>query len=243
MMIHTTFEELGSSSQLSEGKVSKFNVPERYRSGLSLIPAIQEDALLALLNILADGDSSEASLKLRISEAAQHARLFMTESEALEVTSAVRSLYRLWSGLDMAVTEFTQEILDALIEEKILDGSPELKEKFSKRLLKLLDIDGLKIDVKVKDLLTEDEKIFCRGRVISDIRPVFGDDPDEAPKAYIILHHLKIIYHDDSGRHREFLVTLDSNDLSALKATVERAEKKNKTLEQLLPDTGSGEEK
>jgi hypothetical protein len=48
------------------------------------------------------------------------------------------------------------------------------------------------------------------------------------------MHTLEITFHDDLGRHREFYVSLDDEDLATLQHAVERASVKKETLTRLL---------
>jgi hypothetical protein len=69
---------------------------------------------------------------------------------------------------------------------------------------------------------------------LTDVRAAFSDDASELPTGMTVLHTLQIGYHDDTGRHREFYVTLESDDLEGLRDAIDRAEMKKKALEELL---------
>jgi hypothetical protein len=56
-----------------------------------------------------------------------------------------------------------------------------------------------------------------------------SSSPDEEPYGAVIVHLLKLSYHED-GDHKEFFVALDDADLKHLKEVIERAERKAKTL-------------
>ncbi|MCL5097631.1 MAG: hypothetical protein M1608_08905 [Candidatus Omnitrophica bacterium] len=113
----------------------------------------------------------------------------------------------------------------------------EHREKFLHRLLILLSFEkSLGVTSKTFDVMTERERILCESRILTDIRPVFGK-PSDRPTAAIIVHNLKIIYHQD-GEHHEFYVALDGEDIRTLKGVLERAEKKEQSLQSLMGETG-----
>ncbi len=72
--------------------------------------------------------------------------------------------------------------------------------------------------------------------MLTDIRPVFGVRP-EAPQAAVIVHNLRIHYHQ-GGAHRDFLVTMDSQDIQDLIDTLERAKVKAENLKVVLATAG-----
>jgi hypothetical protein len=68
---------------------------------------------------------------------------------------------------------------------------------------------------------------------VSDIRPVFSDDVEEAPTVAVIVHMLKIVYYQ-AGERREFVVAMDTKDIQLLIDTCDRAAKKTKGLETVI---------
>ncbi len=106
--------------------------------------------------------------------------------------------------------------------------------------MRLLGIDALNlVDVKAKELQTEAEHIFCEARMITDLRPVFGSNVTDSPEAMIIVHTLKLGYHDfQSQTHREMYVAMDADDIAKLIEVLQRAEKKTKTLKDKMASIG-----
>jgi hypothetical protein len=77
------------------------------------------------------------------------------------------------------------------------------------------------------------ERLYCGARIISDIRPVFGDSVEELPVSAVITHTLKLGY-DEMREHKEFFIVLDEADLDALQDVLERAKVKGDTLTEVL---------
>jgi len=69
------------------------------------------------------------------------------------------------------------------------------------------------------------------------LRPVFGEGIAEGPDAFIVTHTLKLHYWE-AGKHKDFFVALDRNDVRSLKEIAERAEKKSARLTEIIDLTG-----
>ena len=107
---------------------------------------------------------------------------------------------------------------------------------FIQRLASLLVLDSLNTTaLKAKELQLESERTFCEARIITDIRPVFGDNIDEAP-TIMIVHTLKIGFH--VPEHKDMYVALDAADIIGLKKTLGRAEEKANKLKTILDAAG-----
>ena len=55
---------------------------------------------------------------------------------------------------------------------------------------------------------------------------------------FLVLHTLQVGYHDGLGKHHEFYVALDSDDIEKLQKALVRAKQKAATLVKLLEKTG-----
>lgn len=73
-------------------------------------------------------------------------------------------------------------------------------------------------------------------RILTDIRPIFGNNVEEPPEAVVIMHTLKMAYHR-GGRVDEVFFAMDETDLGDLKAAVARAELKAKSILATLAKT------
>lgn len=82
---------------------------------------------------------------------------------------------------------------------------------------------------KGSDIVFQNERIFYRARILTELRPVFGDSPETPPKAFVVQHTLRIHYSSQSET-RSIYFALDSEDLKNLTETLDRAIKKDRTL-------------
>jgi len=142
---------------------------------------------------------------------------------------------REFSGVEPA--EFLDDAMEAIVESPHIE--PRLKEPqlalLRTRLDKLLKIETLLVIAKASRLQRDGERLYCESKILSDIRPVFGEDPAARPPGAVITHTLKIAYHE-KGKHQDFHLVLDSIDLGALKDVIDRALVKDETLRSLLKD-------
>jgi hypothetical protein len=105
------------------------------------------------------------------------------------------------------------------------------------RFKRLLNITTLNTLSKAIRLQRDGERLYCDAKILSDIRPVFGDDVSQGPISVVITHTLKLGYHEGDD-HKEFFIVLDAQDLINLSEVIERAHEKAETLDALLEKTG-----
>ena len=114
--------------------------------------------------------------------------------------------------------------------------SDDQKNLLAARLARLLEIKAsLNITSKAFDILTDAERVFYSAKILTDVRPVFDDQGNKIEGA-VIMHNLRIHFGQDND-HRDFFVALDTNDIKELRTVLDRAEKKAKSLEELLSRT------
>jgi hypothetical protein len=101
----------------------------------------------------------------------------------------------------------------------------------------LMELPAIITSAKASDLLTEHDKIFGDARIVTDIRPVFMEDPHELANGVVMVSTLRVQY-QDSGGISSFYVALDTEDLVTLRNVVDRALLKIDTLKGRLDDSG-----
>ncbi len=158
----------------------------------------------------------------------------------VQLSKIIDTLYGLYhvrefSGVEPA--EFLEDAMEAIVESPHIE--PRLNEPqlalLRTRLEKLLKVETLLVIAKASRLQRDGERLYCESKILSDIRPVFGEDPTARPSGAVITHTLKIAYHE-KGKHHDFHLVLDSVDLGALKDVIDRALVKDETLRSLLKD-------
>lgn len=168
-----------------------------------------------------------------ISHVAKQADL--TEEQASPLIWMLISMYRASKGEPQPFAEEVVEAVKNLQEER--DASEKDWAGLGDDLATILSLhDSLGLAAKITDVRTEYGSVYCSGRILTDIRPVFGADPDSAPMAAAIVHTLRITYHAGES-HKDFHVALDARDLRQLRDLVERATKKERALKQQIKRT------
>ncbi len=152
------------------------------------------------------------------------------------VAPIVWMLTSMYSASESSRKGFARQVVDAARDL----GKPDDVdfEAFQRDLEQLLRCDdSLGVTAKVAEVRREYGHVYCSARILTDIRPVFGEDPAQAPLAGAIVHTLRVTYHETSG-HKDFHVALDAADLRELRTLVDRAIKKETSLKGEIAKTG-----
>ena len=151
-----------------------------------------------------------------------------------EVGEVVRTLSILLGiAVDASVPldEFCVDVYDAMEvgEDHRIKLSESEQLRFRTRLKSLLAIRSVNVAGRARRVFTEHGHYFCYARIMTDIRPVFGESVKDGPLGAAIVYTLKLGYHD-AEETREFFVALDGNGLDTLADLIERAKRKAATL-------------
>jgi hypothetical protein len=109
---------------------------------------------------------------------------------------------------------------------------------FEKYLTTLLSNRDVRRWQKALSLVSEHERILLETRLFTDARPVYVEEPDEEPDAFVMFHMLRVTYREDFEQ-KEIYLALDSDDLFELKANVERAIKKRGSVAAKIRQSGT----
>lgn len=209
-------------------------IPERYRAGVAGLGSMAEGAFSAFLTALETGLSADNSSDLAamlVNEGGQ-----LSEIPDLDkIIDAAASMQGVYQESHVPLGTFGKDVADALSV-----FAPALAKKIdsatlSQRVVKIAEAKRLDLtEEKIISLGAEVERQYCCSRILTDVRAAFSDDASVLPKAMTILHTLRIGYLDDTSEHREFYLSVDNDDLLALKESIDRALTKSKTLEALL---------
>jgi hypothetical protein len=122
--------------------------------------------------------------------------------------------------------------LEAL-QDAVTLGAPsdfgDLAAVAARRLTTLLSAPPIMLVAKAFDLLGANQHLYHVSRITTDIRPVFSDDAEPVAHGGIILHQLSLEYWTD-GDARTLQIALDGEDLAALRATLDKAARKESHL-------------
>lgn len=197
------------------------NIPAEDRAGLAVLRKMPLDAF------------SVAIIELERSPDSTPPMPGVSPEEAKDFKKAIDTMYTVRSYAEVSVDEFVSDVCNALREDSEL--TPAEEPAFRERLVRVMHIDALSVAAKAVLLQNEHEHDFCDARVLTDARPVYGDDPSTPPAAMIINHILKLEYHQGAaGRLQEIYLSMGSQDIKKLKVVLDRAEKKATSLRAAL---------
>ena len=159
----------------------------------------------------------------------------LSRADVERITDAIVGLNfaRVYSDVD--VGDFAKDVTQSM-ESAGPSDFPKAQgaiDQFRKRIQEFLTIEGITRSAKTDVLRYEHERSVHSLRILTDIRPIFGNSAEEPVEAVVIMHTLKMAYHRGS-RLEEAFFGMDENDLQQLKEAVARAELKAKNIRAAL---------
>jgi hypothetical protein len=216
------------------------NIPERYRPGFSAVVRLSDAAFGELASALQRAPAFANAKELATWVGPEAGSI--PGADVSRIMEALTSLYRVRLRLEVSPERLARDVVASIREEDDPDllVTQENRTGVAERLARLLALESLNvIETKAQELKTEYEHEFCDARIFTDLRPVFGSNVADAPDTMLLVHMLKVGYHDaHEGRHREFYVSLDARDLASLKSVIERAEIKARSIKSRLEAAG-----
>lgn len=190
------------------------------------------EAITAALNTCAPV-LAQRELSSAVSEALRSSGVAATTvSSVLRTLLAVYSVLRDSWGLNAA--EAAEELVKTIREDGKLGAPSDGWEPFQRRIEQLLANEQvLGLSAKASSIASDTERHVHGVRVFTDARPIYGENATDGPKAFAILHTLKIDYFE-GGEDREWFITLDGDDLESLQGVTERALTKERSLKAML---------
>ena len=217
--------------------MAMLKIPRPQQVGLAKLSALDDQAMNELFTALESAKPALFHQELAAKVGAKVSRI--PKDDLDRILRAVLGMHQVRSAANVPASEFAEDVCKALEDSKTdsLKLPPERREVFKQRLFKLLGFDSsLGTTAKALDVMTEHERVLCGAGVITDIRSIFAK-PSEKPTAAIIVHMLKISYHQDR-EHKDFYAALDTVDIRKLKEVLERAEQKAESLSAVLRSEG-----
>lgn len=211
-------------------------IPEDEQPRLLRLATLEDAAFDELMDAL-----SAAPLKFRTNELVQAvtplAGKHLSPEDAKAAVETLREMAMFRAMAEVDLDEFVKDVLggmQAALSEKFTDGA---RVKLAERLSKLLSLQSISAPSKARSLLIDHAQYLCRARIFTDVRPVFGSDVEQTPATALVVHTLKLSYHQGSSV-RDFFVVLDRRDLDELSDLLDRAKRKENSLQAMLGSAG-----
>lgn len=209
-------------------------IPKRYIPEINKIRNLSDSSVDELVRALESAPVTADSQKMAKNIAAMVPTI--EPNDLTGIVDFIYGLYHVREFSDLNRRVFLNELVTGVTE----NTKPRVSENdiviLRERFKRILGIKTLNNISKALNLQRAGERIYCSATIISDLRPVFGQDVKSKPVAAVITHTLKISYHEDKD-HKEFFVILDDVDLSKLEDVIDRAKQKSETLTNLLGET------
>lgn len=158
--------------------------------------------------------------------------LAIPDQEAAELAQVFISMVASFVDLPLERrTGFSEAVV-----KSVFDDTPPPAEAVV-RLEKLLTARPLQDSAKALVLLHEQPQVFQDCRIITDLRPLFGDNDTEL-RAFTVTHQLRIGY-DTPSESSDFYVALEADDLRRLRSAIDRALSKQTSLESFSRQAGA----
>jgi hypothetical protein len=214
-------------------------IPDRYRPGISILASMSDATFEEIVKGLKQIPSPARDHKELAAWVAPEAKS-LGAAELNQLLDTLTSLYRLRKKHDVSPERLANDVRSSASTDGALAVEGEKSAILENRIATVLALDSLAVvGVKAKELQLEAERMLCDARILTDLRPVFGSNVTDTPTAMIIVHTLKLGYHDtNSAQHRDMFIALDMDDIAKLKDTLQRAEDKTRTLKAKLDAAG-----
>jgi hypothetical protein len=215
----------------------KFNVPRQELPFFKQLVSTTPETLKTLTEALAKQPPSLDVDKLAMAVAKD---ANVEESVAQQLLQLVWRLTMVQRRLELSAEDFVNSLAAGLDTLPNDEWSAEDRAGWAKvigPLEELLTSDtAATSSAKASELLFDQQLGLCSSRIITETRAVF-DDSAQTIKGILLFHTLVLRCHEGSN-NRDIYIALDSNDLILLREQLERAERKEKVLQNTLQSAG-----
>lgn len=191
------------------------NIPDKQRDALMSLASLPNEALAKLIDDLEASDGKYGSLSQALG---QHIDL---GGDGLRALISLTVLSR-----DSEIP--TPELIGYIQESFDVETS-------SDSLLQLVKSGAVQRAAKAMQLRNSYERILVHSQILSDIRPVFGDeDPCDRVDSAMVNHVLKLSYRTSDVETKDLYLAVDADDLQQLRGQVDRALKKESASKEFI---------
>jgi hypothetical protein len=143
-----------------------------------------------------------------------------------------QNIFQSLASFNRALFEFKFSLSEmvSLVQES--EQGSFLETEFLEEMLSTWFVSTL---TKLEALRSEYDAIYRGGKLITDVRHVFPEEPGQKPEAATIVHLLRIRYQQD--RIKDFYVAMDMDDLEELRGQIDRAVQKEASLRTLAAES------
>jgi hypothetical protein len=204
----------------------KFQIPDLFFSGFNAISELTTEDAGKIVKLL-----DEVPVGISLQEFQERFRTDETSELKQEIAEIVFSFGSILANKKTGedIPELALGLTNAFKEKKE-DVADEVVEQLNNNLLTIFkNAENLKKTFKAFQLLSANAHIYRGSKIMTDIRMLFEDDVENAPKCGVVLHQLKIEYLENEEL-KSFFVCLDKEDVISLTDSLQRALKKEESI-------------
>lgn len=207
-------------------------VSKRFRA----ITALDEKVFGALLKSLAE-QLDGFGLRGTVHEYAEK----IAGGSASEFAMAVESVMPLLANelySELPADDVVKGVIEGLVREDSYSQWTVGERKLLKlRLKKILTDTNVKLRARAWTLVLERPGVLASARILTDLRPVFAIKNPAAIEACTVIHTL-VMNVQEGDINKTLHIAIDTKDLASLRAGIDRAEQKEKSLNGLASRAG-----
>lgn len=208
---------------------AQLSIPHRYRSGAESIALLSPPVADAIRQFLA---IDEAALDLKPKRSAPKGLKNVSASDLERIFVTLKSLYAARENGRQSVEKFARDVVKDIRRKKPeMFPSAEGWAGAIRNFELLLSIDTLEIAQKERHIRRADEKRFCGAEVLVDMRPVFSGESGDELRRLLIAYRLRLGFHAQGGEHEDLYISLDLDDIQALRESLNQAELQGDVLQ------------
>jgi len=208
--------------------VTFIGIPEKARRVFKWL-ASADDARQRILRALADAEPVP-----RLEQLARN----IADSSEVEIKWVAKLLQELAALHEFRVRDqlsaddLASDVVEAMVVDGIIpDADTDQRQEISEFLSQALREQSLGVAARALSIQKSGEKVYCKARTITDLRPVFSVKIEVGASAAVIAHSLEIVYHKGVNWNRSlFCVNMKKSDLEGLREAIERALEKDQSL-------------
>jgi len=210
-------------------EMARLRIPPSHREPLQILAGLDSEKRFALLDCIEEHDAALAAggKETSLSEAAG-----VGPEEATDILYMLLGIYESHASKTLTASD----LVDTIGSDKKLSSAIVDQDKLETFFDRLFTLDSsLGLLSKAYRLRRRQANTLCTSEIFTDLRPAFSD-PDEQPTAALIMHTLRIVYHEGQ-EVQEIFIGLKRSDLKDLSQVVERALRKDESLRKFTTRT------
>lgn len=196
------------------------------------LPRVQAQGLLAALR------SEQPSFYLETMASRLAAKLQLPSNDLADILMMLASMYLTSRSTDHSSDDFATGVIHAAKDLDSLKDATTDWDHARQLIAGLLACDtSLGVTAKAISVTSDHEKLFSKARILTDMRPIFGDKIEERPAAAIVVHTLRITYRAHPHQRADlssFFVAMNAEDLRELQTQIARALAKEQAIGRAL---------